>query len=110
MTDPIIIENEDESIVIIVDPGTPTVVQAATSSAIRVMDAGISSILPIIDPPVIVWTEEQLAEIITATGGGGSGEYYRGIINYDGGYPYSVYGDYPHLDGGGVVELYRYRL
>lgn len=110
MSEPVIIENEDESIAIIADQGSPTVVQTAPAESIIVTGAEESYILPIVDGRVVVWTELPVAQVLTSTGGGGSGPSYREIINYDGGQPGSFYGDQISLNGGGVDDPFYYTL
>jgi hypothetical protein len=71
---PVIIENDDDSVVII----TPD------------------------DEPYPVPVEEPESTVISIEGGT-TDLYVNEIINYDGGHPDTLYGDLPHLSGGGVI-------
>lgn len=74
MGDPVVIQNDDDSVIII----TPD------------------------EEPYPVPVEEPESTVISIETGG-SDLYAREIINYDGGHPDTLYGDLPHLNGGGVV-------
>ena len=53
----------------------------------------------------IVSVEEPVSVVVEATGGGTViPNYFRGIINYDGGHAGTHYGDLAHLDGGGAAD------
>lgn len=51
------------------------------------------------------------AEVVQATGSGTLyGNFFRGIINYDGGRAGTDYGDLIHLDGGEAPDGSRYSI
>ena len=53
----------------------------------------------------IISVAEPVSVVIEATGSGTvMPNYFRGVINYDGGYAGSHYGDLAHLDGGGAAD------
>lgn len=108
MTEPIIIENDDESIVIIGDDGSPTAVTSLRASSVRIATPGLGYVLPIEDGRVVVAAPAPSSTVLSSIGGGAKA-YYR-EINYDGGLPDSIYGGEEILNGGEVVNGYRYEL
>ena len=53
----------------------------------------------------IVPVEEPVSIVIEATGSGTvRPNFFREIINYDGGHAETLYGDSAHLDGGGAAD------
>ena len=96
MSDTIITATEDEITVIAAAEIPSLVIHSEAESRVIQVGAALS---------VIIQAAEPEAVVIEATGSGSlSGNYFRGIINYDGGFPDSLYGDAIHLDGGGVVD------
>ena len=57
------------------------------------------------EPSYVIVAVEPVSTVIAATGSGSGGHnYFRGVINYDGGKPDSDYGDLMSLDGGGPED------
>jgi len=59
----------------------------------------------------IIHADEPKTEVIEAIGSGSlTANYFRGLINYDGGHAGTDYGDLIHLDGGGAADGRRYPI
>ena len=121
MGDTIIITNDD-GITVIATPETPSfaihaeaegriVTSAETPSLVVHAEAESHLIAVAEELSVIIQAVEPASVVIEAIGSGGSGgNYFRGIINYDGGFADTLYGDLAHLDGGGAADGRRYSI
>jgi hypothetical protein len=98
-----IFEQDDDSLVLVTEQESPVVVQSAQVSMVITADPFKSLVLPVVDGRGVVVTEGPVQEVVEVTKGR---EYFRGIVNYDGGFPGTRYGDLMSLDGGGVTNDY----
>jgi hypothetical protein len=67
----------------------------------------VSTVITVAAPvSTVVEVETPVSTAVVATGGGGiRANYYRGIVNYDGGHADTIYPDgAEHLDGGGAAD------
>jgi len=102
-----IFEQDDDSLVLVTEEESPVVVQSAPVSTIVMGDQAQSLVLPIVDGRAVVVTGGPVQEVVEVTKGR---EYFRGIVNYDGGFPDTHYGDLMSLDGGGVTNAHSFPL
>jgi hypothetical protein len=102
-----IFEQDDDSIVLVTEQESPVVVQSAQVSMVITADPFKNIVLPIVDGRGVVVTEGSEQEVVEVTKGR---EYFRGVVNYDGGFPETDYGDLISLDGGGVTNPHYYPL
>lgn len=102
-----VFEQEDESLVLVTRQETPVVIQSAGVSTIISADPFKNIVLPVVDGRGVVVTGGSVQEVVEVTKGR---EYFRGVVNYDGGFPETDYGDLISLDGGGVTNPHYYPL
>jgi hypothetical protein len=102
-----IFEQDDDSLVLVTEQESPVVIESASVNTVITADPFQNLVRPIVDGRGFVVTGGPVQEVVEVTRGR---EYFRGIVNYDGGFPGTHYGDLMGLDGGGVTNAHYFPL
>lgn len=79
---------------------TPTIIRVIAGEAVVIGGTAENS--------KVIAANQPVSTVIVSAGA--SRPYFRDIINYDGGFPDTLYGGLTSLDGGGVSDGSRYSI